>query len=211
MSEILPAVIAVGGTGAVIIFLYMLTSKNKTTKEVMFLRPRDKRGEKMNITKETDRSVLCEQTNPVHRFIKIGPAWTFKDGGRTSHRFFGIEGSAYTAIIKDAQNVKQTIQEYLKVLWGDKIYAALPQKMKDVVEKDQIGITIEPAKIDPDEYGLDVLSPDDVNDEGDATILNRLAKFGQGENMKTKMMNNLIWLALGFALAIILSRFIPGM
>jgi len=55
------------------------------------------------------------------------------------------------------------------------------------------------------------MSPDDVNDEGDATILNRLAKFGQGENAKTKMMNNLIWLGLGLGLASILSHFIPGL
>ena len=191
--------------------LTTFTNKSKVTKEVMFMRPRDKRGEKMNITRETDRSILCEQTNPVHRFIKIGPAWTFKDGGHTSYRFLGIEGSAYTTFLKEAETIKLTVREYLLTLWGGKIYDALPTKMKDAVEKDEIGITIEPEKINPADYGLEPMSPDDVNDEGDATILNRLAKFGQGENAKTKMMNNLIWLGLGLGLASILSHFIPGL
>ena len=210
MSLVLP-IIAIGGTAVLILLLFMFTNKSKVTKEVMFMRPRDKRGEKMAITRETDRSVLCEQTNPVHRFIKIGPAWTFKDGGHTSYRFLGIEGSAYTAMLKEASTIKLTVREYLLTLWGNKIYDALPTKMRDAVEKDEIGITIEPEKINPDDYGLEAMSPDDVNDEGDATILNRLAKFGQGENARAKMMNNLIWLGLGLGIAAILSHWIPGL
>jgi len=210
MSLVLP-IIAIGGTAVLILLLFMFTNKSKVTKEVMFMRPRDKRGEKMNITRETDRSILCEQTNPVHRFIKIGPAWTFKDGGHTSYRFLGIEGSAYTAMLKEAATIKLTVREYLLTLWGSKIYDALPTKMRDAVEKDEIGITIEPEKINPDDYGLEAMSPDDVNDEGDATILNRLAKFGQGENARAKMMNNLIWLGLGLGIAAILSHWIPGL
>ena len=112
MSLVLP-IIAIGGTAVLILLLFMFTNKSKVTKEVMFMRPRDKRGEKMNITRETDRSILCEQTNPVHRFIKIGPAWTFKDGGHTSYRFLGIEGSAYTAMLKEAATIKLTVREDL--------------------------------------------------------------------------------------------------
>ena len=178
----------------------------KTKKEVMFLRPRDKRGEKLIVTKETDRSILCEQSDPIHRFIKVGSSFIYKDGGKTSIRFFGIEGSAYTAMLKPEDPVSIPVVQFLQTLWGAKIYNALPQKMKDAVEKDKLGITIEPTKINADDLGLDKLTSDDVNDEGDATILQRLAKFGQSDNPKAKLLNNLIWVGLGIGIAAILAN-----
>lgn len=205
--DVLPAALAFGAVA--VLGLIWFTSKNKNVKEILFFRPRDKRGERLVITKETDRSVFCERSTPVHHFIKIGPAFTFKDGGKTVTRFLGIEGTAYTAVMKGKDKFEQSIETTLRLLWGNKIYEKLPQKMREAVEKDKIGITIEPEKIDAEALNLEPLSSDEVNDEGDATILDRLAKFGAAENMKQKLMGNLIWLALGFALCIIITKFIP--
>lgn len=207
MADILPGVLAVAAVGALIFVFFFLSGKAKTRKEVMFLRPRDLRGERLEITKETDKAILCEQANPIHRFIKIGPGWTFKEGGKTSHRFFGVEGSAYTAVVKGTETFKVALEEYLQTLWGPRIYLALPQKLKDAIEKDKFGVTVEPAKINAEDKDLPTLSSDDVNDEGDATILQRLAKFGASDNPKTKMLNNIIWLGLGIGLAAILKNF----
>lgn len=204
--DILPGVLAVAVTVMLVFVLIHLSGKTKVTKEVMFFRPRDKRGEKFEITRETDRSVLCEKSDPVHRFIKIGASFVFKDGGRTSVRFLGIEGSAYTAIIKGREKFVLSTVDFLKSLWGDKVYNALPTRMRDAIEKDKIGITIEPTKINPEEHGLDKLSSDDVNDEGDAVVLNRLAKQGLAENAKQKLLGNLVWLGLGAGIYAILQN-----
>lgn len=205
--DMLPGVLAIAVTLMMVVGLIWLSGKTKARKEVMFLRPRDKRGEKLDITRETDRSILCEKSDPVHRFIKIGSAFVFRDGGKTVTRFIGIEGSAYTAELnKDEQNVKLSVDEHLKSLWGEKIYSALPQKLKDAAERDKIGITIEPVRINAEEKGLESLSSDEVNDEGDATVLNRLAKYGATTSVKEKLLQNLIWFFLGIGFAAILAR-----
>jgi len=204
--DILPGALAVAITVLLIFGLIWLSGKSKVRKEVDFLRPRDKRGERLDVTHETDRSVLCEKANPIHRFIKVGPAFTFKNGGKTSTKFYGIEGSAYTAQLKQEELVKISVVDFLKTLWGKDLYEHMPAKMKDAVEKDKIGITIEPVKINPEEHGLDKLSSDDVNDEGDAVVLNRLAKQGMAENVKQKLLGNLLWFGLGLGAYAILQN-----
>lgn len=207
--DVLPGVLAVGVIGVLVFVFFWLSNKTKHLKEVLFFRPRDKRGEVLDITRETDRSVACERSNPVHRFIKIGAGFTFKDRGKTVTRFLGIEGSAYTAPLNLTKDViKVSVEDFLRGIWGNKVYDYMPKKMRDAVEKDKIGITIEPVKINPADYGLEALSSDEVNDESDAVVLDRLSKFGSSENIKTKMLQNLIWVALGFALAIIISKFV---
>lgn len=209
--EMLPTIGALVTVVVVILWAATRTGATKLRKEVMFLRPRDKRGEKLDITRETDRSVSCEKTDPVHRFIKVGPAYVFKDGARTLVRFFGVEGSAYTAQLKDEKEVKVSTADYLKTLWGQKIYDNLPTKMRELVEDDKIGVTIEPHKINAEDEGLEKLSSDDVNDEADAIITNRLAKLGSTENVKQKLLGNLVWLGLGAGLYAILQNLIGAM
>lgn len=206
MLSYLPAVGAVGVVVLVIFYLFIFGGKGKMRKEVLFLRPRDKRGERLDVTRETDRSVLCENSNPVHRFIKAGPAWVFKDGGRTVVRFIGIEGNAFTAFIKDGGPVKMAIDEFLKSIWTPQIYEKLPEKLKKAVENPKVGIIVEPAPIDVETLGLPKLTSDDVNDEGDAVVLSRLAK-GSEPTLKERLYTNLVWLFLGIGIAAILSNF----
>lgn len=211
MVDLITPIAAIAVVALMIFVIFQLSKKAKVHKEVMFLRPRDKRGERLDITKETDRSVLCEKSDPVHRFIKVGPAYVFKDGGKSSVRFIGLEGSAYTAQLKDEKMVQVSTVDFLKSLWGNKIYGALPQRMRDAIEHDKIGITVEPTKVNADELGLEKLSSDDVNDEGDAVVLNRLAKQGQTENLKQKLLANLVWLGLGAGLYAIATNILGAM
>lgn len=208
MIDLLPGALAVTLVLVIVYMIFVTANKAKVGKEIMFLRPRDKRGERLDVTRETDRSVVCEKSDPVHRFIKIGSSFFFKEGGRSFIRFFGIEGSAYTAMLdENEEEVKISLIDGLRLLWGEKIYNALPDKMKEAVEKDKWGITVEPIKFDAEKHGLEKLSSDDVNDEGDAIVLNRLSKTGTTENLKQKLLGNLIWLGLGFGLAATLANF----
>lgn len=205
--DILPAILVVSITMIVIFLLFMFFSKTaKTRKLVLFFRPRDKRGEVLEITGETDRSVLCEKSDPIHRFIKVGPAFTFKERGRVTTQFLGLEGTAYTAQLKNVEPFKLSTSDYLKSLWGEHNFNALPSKMRNAVEKDIVGVTVEPTPIDHRNLGLPSLSSDDVNDEGDSFILTRLARLGSTESVKTKLLGNLVWFGLGVGFAAILAN-----
>jgi len=208
--DLLTPIAAISVVVVLVFVLFRLSKKAKLQKEVMFLRPRDKRGERLDVTKETDRSLSCENSTPVHRFIKVGPAYVFKDGSRTSVRFIGLEGSAYTAQVKNDAEVKLPITEFLRTLWGDAIYNALPARLRTAVERDIIGVTVEPEKINAEAAGLEKLSSDDVNDESDAVVLDRLSKHGSSESLKQKFLGNLVWLGLGAGIYAILQNIFAG-
>lgn len=203
----LPGIVAVVTVIILVLGFTMLAGKGKVKKSVTFLRPRDKRGEKLEITKETDRSLWCEKSDPPHRFVKVGSSFIVKNRSRSNIEFYGIEGSAYTAEVEVKEGkepIKMTVPEYLKELFGEKIYEALPDKLITLIEKAKWGITIEPVRVDVDEKDLPNLSSDDVNDEGDAVVLNRLAKYGSTENLKQKFLGNLVWAFVGFGIAMFL-------
>ena len=130
-----------GGMALVIVALFGLLAfkflqSKKPIKEVLFLSPRDRRGERLRVTRETDRSVFCERSNPVHRFFKLGPAYEFHENGRLVTRFFAVEGSAYTADLRDPTNPKpiiMTLDEYLRGLWGD-MYDKMPSRLRKKIE-----------------------------------------------------------------------------
>lgn len=207
MADLIPAVIVVVFAMALIVGLFIFFGRStKPRKVVQFFRPRDKRGEVLEITGETDRSVLCEKSDPVHRFIKVGPAYTFKERGRVTTQFLGIEGTAYTSLLKNEKPITLSVPDYLKSLWNERNFNALPSKMRNAVEKDTVGVTIEPVKIDHEELKLEALSSDDVNDEGDSFILARLARLGSTESVKTKLLGNLVWFGLGVGFAAILAN-----
>lgn len=208
----MPALMAIGITMLLVVVLLFALGKGKSRKEVMFLRPRDKRGERLDVTRETDRSVLCEKSDPVHRFIKVGSSFVFKDAGKTVIRFFGIEGSAYTALLKtDVEPVKKSIEDYLIGIWGKADFEKLPPRMREAAKDDKIGVIIEPIKVNAEELGLDILSSDDVNDESDATVLARLSKMGTVENFKSKLLGNIVWMILGMGIYAIIQQAIGAM
>ena len=190
----------------VLVFVGILisVSRSRPRKEVLFLRPRDKRGERLDVTRETDRSVLCERSNPIHRFIKIGPAWVFHDGRRTITRFLGVEGKAYTAVLKGDKKIEMSIHEYLQSIWGKKIYESMPKKLRRALERDKTGVIVDVDVPEPE--GLPRLTSDDINDEGDAVVLNRLARMGTATSIKQQLYHNLVWFFLGLGFAAILSH-----
>lgn len=189
--------------GFILVFRFL--SRAKPTREVLFLRPRDRRGERLVITQETDLSVACERSNPVHRFIKAGAGYTFKEGGRMVTRFWGIEGTAYTGVLQNARDIKMSISVFLRELWGDRFYDRMPTEQKKQVEEHKIGVTIAPVPIIEEEYGLPTLTSDDVNDEGDAVVLQRISNVMKPSG-KRELYQMMIGAGLGFGAAAILLR-----
>jgi len=172
-------------------------------KEVLFLRPRDRRGERLIITKETDRSIVCGRSNPVKRFIKIGPGYAFNEGGKMVTRFWGIEGLAYTAGLEGDDPVKMSIPEYLRVVWGKRFYESVPPKQRAAIERDHIGVIIEPVPIKPP--GFRHLTSEDIDDEADAVILSRIAK-ATTISTKREFYQLMVGVIIGIGLAALMLR-----
>jgi len=167
-------------------------------KVVELLRPRDSRGVRLRVAQETDLGLICKKRGGVvHRFIKRGRGWTFNEGGRMLTKFFGIEGTAYTGIARGDEIVNVSVPQYLKFLWGDKFYESIPEKQRQAVEQDIIGITVSIDKVDEEREGLPTLTADDINDEGDSVVLGKLAQAATKVDAKKTFTNNIIWLSLG--------------
>jgi len=75
----------------------LLIKRLKPIREVMYLRERDRRGQRLRITEETATTIYCRRkTGNDKRFFKWGGSYIFHEGGRMVTRFFGKEGTAYT-------------------------------------------------------------------------------------------------------------------
>jgi len=197
-------ILAIVITMGIFATILMLVIRAKPRKEVLFLRPRDRRGERIPITRETSTSAWCEKHNPIARFIKLGPGYVFTEGGKAVTRFWGIEGTAYTALVEEGRELKLSVKEYLQALWGDKFYDKIPKEQKEAIESDVVGITVEPKPVE-ERFDVPPRSEEFLNDEDDAVILTRIAK-AQQQSVKREFYQMLIGIALGFGFAAILLR-----
>jgi len=111
-------------------------------------------------------------------------------------RFLGLEGTAYTAIVKGDELVNVSIKDFLIFLWDEAFYDAIPKVQRDKVETDVIGVTIRVQKIDEEETGLNPLTADDINDENDNIVLSKIAE-PQKASTSQSIINNIIWLVMG--------------
>jgi len=161
-----------------IVALVVMSFKPETRVEL--LRPRDSRGKILRVVEENDLGLTCKKTSGiVHRFIKAGRGWTFNVRGKMITKFFGMEGRAYTGIIKGDEIVNVSVPNFLKWVWGEKFYNAIPEKQKSSIETDIYGITVEVQRVNEDELGLPSLRADDVNDEDESIMIRRFARGAQ--------------------------------
>ena len=182
---------------AVVAYFFM---RGKSEREVELLRPRDSRGHILKVVQETDIGLMCKKVKGVtHRFIKAGKGWTFDMGGHMVTRFFGIEGKAYTALVKQSGTENVSVAEYLKWLWGNKFYSQIPEQQRHTVETDIVGITVSIDPFDPKSVGpeLPSLSADDVHDQDDNTMLSRFASSTGGEKGGTSWIPFIVSFVLG--------------
>ncbi len=191
--------------GVIFYAVIKVSMKGRPIKEVLFLRPRDRRGEAMTVTKETDRSLVCGKTDPIHRFIKVGPGYVFAEAGKAITRFWGIEGTAYTADLNTGKN-EGSIPEFLKSVWSKKFYDKLPEERKKAIETDKIGVIVDPIPIKEEEYGFPTLTSDDINDEGDAVVLDRISRGIDKGNTKREFYQLLTGVIMGMGIMAMLTQ-----
>ena len=181
--------------------VYYFIRRYKAITYVELLRPRDGRGKKFEVDYETDVGLKCKKTKGLTpKFIKIGRGWLFNERGKSITKFFGIEGTAYTATI-DIENekpIKMKIEAFLRWVWGDKFYNSIPSTQRDTIEKSTWGLTIDPVKIDEEEHNLETLPMESVHDEADAIVLNAYAQNTMN-NKKIGIMPYLIGGVIGSA------------
>lgn len=188
----------------VAVVIYLLMSK-KPKKEVLLLRPRDRRGKALNVSQETEIGLFCKGTkNVTYRFFKFGPSWIFNKGGRMITRFFGIEGTAYTGIVRDGVEVNVSVKDFLEFLWSPEFYAGIPQQQRTKVETDVIGITIHVDEV-PEDEDLPKLTASDINDENENVVLGKLTPKQKGSTGDTLMKT-----IMAFLLGAFLMYFIRG-
>jgi len=173
------------GVGGFALFFIMSI---KPKKELLLLRPRDRRGEELPIYQETEIGLFCKGAkNVTYRFFKFGPSWIFNKGGRMITRFFGIEGTAYTGVARSTGEENISVKDFLIFLWGEPFYKGIPLVQRQKVEEDRVGITIEIGKVDEEEHGLPTLSASDINDENENVVLGKLTPKQKGSTGDTLM------------------------
>ena len=176
------------------IYLYLKFYRNTgMRKEVMLLNPNDGRFATLPVDRETDEGLYCKKVGGVqHRFYKTGPGWT---GGLI--RFIGVEGTPLISYIKKKEDVKTTVEEFLRFKWGDGPYDKLPNALRKPIEKGTgIVVTIDP--IIPDKkYKLDQVMADAILTESDIANLDEFGKGTPKKETMKELVANTIQILLG--------------
>lgn len=138
-------------------------------KTLMVLQPSSKRYFDLPVH-ETESSLEGKRENIDHRYYKAGPGWVGKKG---AVRFLGIEGNAYTAIVKDNAPVKMRLSQAVKILLGD-AYEKMPAPQRQIIEHHVFGVTVVPEEIPLIDKNR-MVSGESVDDETDKKALKHLA------------------------------------
>ncbi len=174
--------ILIMGMGIAIIGTYIfIDMMKKPVIRVDLLRPRDRRGVTLKVIEETDLGLFCKKYKGVtHRFIKVGSAWMFHEGGRAVTKFLGLEGTAYTALLEDSPAItNMPVSDYLRdIIWDKEFYDEIPDEQRQALEKDVIGVTIEIKEVVTEGTNLPPLSGEDIFDEEDSLVIKSIAKSG---------------------------------
>ena len=140
-------------------------------KKIIVLQTRDKRAYELPINKERELTLETKKDGRPRRYYKAGPGYTLPNGTTI---FFGLEGTAYTAVVKDDKPKSLGLPAALKSIWGDLAYQKMPNELRDPLEKTQYGVTIYPEKIDVEGDKYTDLTAESVDDENDKKALNHL-------------------------------------
>ena len=130
--------------------LYRVLTRPKN--QVSYIRERDGRGQDIDIGDE-GAFTFKTSSNPLLRFIKFGRAYDFIKRGRVFRRYFGKEGTAYTARLqgfkgskKNPGKLKRVFSSFgllLMELWGREFYSVIPEPQRKLVEDKKIFVTVD--------------------------------------------------------------------
>jgi hypothetical protein len=170
-------------------------------KKIIILQTRDKRAYELPIKRERELTLEAKKDGKERRYYKAGPGFTLPNGTTI---FFGLEGSAYTAIVKDDKSQSMGLPAAMRSLWGDQAYDKMPQALKEPLEKHRFGVTIYPEKIANEDKMVE-LTAESVDDENDKKALDHLGNALKN-NKKMDWMTFLQGAAIGLAVCYILAN-----
>jgi hypothetical protein len=128
---------------------YVASTYLATSRRVMFVRERDRRGVQYSIKKE-DHIKVITKGNPPLRIYKYRGAYEFVAGmGRKVTTFFAKEGTAYNMALESGDvEVKQDLSkgenfgEIAKIIWGEEFYKSVPEDRRRMLETKAITMTV---------------------------------------------------------------------
>jgi hypothetical protein len=171
----------------------------KGKKKIIVLQTRDKRAYELPISRERELTLETSKDGVPRRYYKAGPGYTMPNG---STLFFGLEGTAYTALPRDDREQKMDLPTSLRAIWGDEAYNKMPAALKTPLEKHGYGVTIYPEKIaDEDKYPK--LNVENISDEKKEKLVGYVVKAVRDDgkmDWKTALMGVAIGLILGVLL-----------
>ena len=170
--------------------------------KIIVLQTRDKRAYELPIKKERELTLETVKDGIPRRYYKAGPGYTLPNG---STLFFGLEGTAYTALPRDDKAQSMGLPAALKSLWGNEAYDKMPKALKEPLEKHGFGVTIYPEKIaDEDKYPH--INVENISDEKKEKLVGYVAKAIKDEG-KMDWKTMLLGAALGLVVGIMLVSF----
>lgn len=178
--------------------------------QVTYLQSKTRIGFDLDITDESALILECEDIKgmPHKRFLKFRPGFDIKKGRRHNKiitRYFGIEGSAFTTRLENGITKNITPSDYLKVLWGEKIYEAMDPSHKNKIENATVPITIsldnEINKItNPISGELETIPEDDYFRALGEQIPGIIAEGVEGVN-RAPIIDKIMYVGTGFGIA----------
>lgn len=169
-------------------------------KTIDVLQPRDKRAFTLPVI-EGEIGLQGPKRDGVQwRFYKAGAGYNYPNG---AIKFWALEGSAYTAVLKGDQKVELKLPAALEIIWGKEAYAKMPPALKEPLETHQFGVTIYPEKI-PDDDKAGALRAANVEDETDQKALGYFAKI-MDKAKKFDLMTILPWVGVGVLVGLVLA------
>jgi len=201
MGSTVGLVLTVSAIFMIGIAVYMIKYTDVAAKgTVILFRPKDKRGEIINIGKEEEFMINCTSKDGImRRYIKAGHGWTIKK----KTIYLAIEGSGYSAVLGDPVVKRIPVVDVLPLVWGEKFTSQIPQTRMAQLATSQWMISIEPKQVDVEGTGLPRLSAEDLNDKEDTIVLEKLAKAVDNQKPKTDMMMLMLATGCGFGLCLL--------
>lgn len=184
---------------------YAASTYLATSRRVMLVRERDRRGRQYGIKKE-DHIKVITKGNPPLRIYKYRGAYEFVAGmGRKVTTFFAKEGTAYNMALESGEvEVKQDLSkrenfgEIAKILWGEEFYNTVPEDRRRQLETRAITMTVEIERgLTPE--GYTPITEEGINSDGDEAMGAAVAK-GVNKGMGIPFLYHIF--AFGFGSAI---------
>jgi len=177
--------------------------------QVIKFTPGDHRFIDLSIDEESSVSIQCKKIKgmPIQRFFKLHPGFTGIVGRilkKPITRWLGIEGTAYTWMIKAGRYEKLgALSDAVRTVWGEEFFSTIPDRQKKMMEESRIQVTVglDEAPLTPE--GMRSISEEDIKQEEDRRASKTFWEEHKGQ-MQGFLINAILAGGTGFGIALLL-------